>query len=188
VIFGEYVPFGELIPALYRFFPLPNGLTSGTEPVAVAVNGLNVSPSICFESTIPHLIRGHVAELSQRGVAPDVLVNLTNDGWFWGSSVLDLQLDCAVLRAVELRRPFLVAANTGFSAWIDGNGRILAQGPRHQTGTLLAEVIPDGRWSGYATWGDLPALACAAVCLALACGLVRNGWRERALRAGRGTA
>ncbi len=53
-------------------------------------------------------------------MSPDVLVNLTNDGWFWGSSILDLQLDCAVLRAVELRRPFLVAANTGFSAWIDG--------------------------------------------------------------------
>lgn len=188
VIFGEYVPFGELIPALYQFFPLPNGLTSGTEPVAVTVNGVNISPSICFESTIPHLIRGHVAELSRRGTAVDVLVNLTNDGWFWGSSVLDLQLDCAVLRAVELRRPFLVAANTGFSAWIDGNGRILAQGPRHQTGTLLAEVVPDGRWSGYATWGDLPAMACAAVCLALAWGLARKGWRERVRRAGRGTA
>jgi apolipoprotein N-acyltransferase len=187
VIFGEYVPFGEWIPALYQFFPLPNGLNSGTDPVAATINGLRISPSICFESTIPHLIRGHVAELKRRGMAPDVLVNLTNDGWFWGSSVLDLQLDCAVLRAVELRRPFLVAANTGFSAWIDGSGRVLAQGPRHATGTLLAEVVPDGRWSGYEAWGDLPALSCAAVCLAIAIALVRRVWRKRPDRTTQGT-
>ena len=134
VMFGEYVPLGEIIPAIYRLFPLPNGLTAGTQPAAVDVKGMIVSPSICFENTIPHLIRGHVAELARRGMSPDVLVNLTNDGWFWGSSILDLQLDCAVLRAVELRRPFLVAANTGFSAWINGNGRIMALGPRRAIG------------------------------------------------------
>ena len=70
VIFGEYVPFGEIIPALYQFFPLPNGLTPGTDPVAVDVNGVMVSPSICFESTIPHLIRGHVAELAREEWLP----------------------------------------------------------------------------------------------------------------------
>jgi apolipoprotein N-acyltransferase len=187
VIFGEYVPFGEMIPALYNFFPLPNGLTPGTDPVAVTIKGVTVSPSICFESTIPHLIRGHVVELSRRGMAPDVLINLTNDGWFWGSSILDLQLDCAVLRAVELRRPFLVAANTGFSAWIDGNGRVLAQGPRHATESLLAEVVPDGRWSGYEAWGDVPAMACASLCLAVGCSLLWRVGGARAVRAAQGS-
>ena len=157
-----------IFPSLYNLFPLPNGLTPGTEPVAWEVNGLTLSPSICFENTMPHLMRWQVAELARRGQSPDVLINLTNDGWFWGSSILDLQLDCAIFRAVELRRPFLVAANTGFSAWIDGNGAVLAQGPRRATAMLLAEVVPDGRTSRYELWGDVPAFCCTLFCLLMA--------------------
>ncbi len=179
VMFGEYVPFGDAFPALYNLFPLPNGLTPGTEPVAFAVGPLRFAPSICFESTMPHLIRWHVAELARRGAAPDVLVNLTNDGWFWGSSILDLQLGCAVLRAVELRRPLLVAANTGFSAWINGQGQILAQGPRRATGIIVADVSADGRWSGYEQWGDGPAALCTLFCAAVTLSAAVSGWLRR---------
>ncbi len=183
VMFGEYVPFGDIWPSLYNLFPLPNGLTPGTEPVAIPVGKLTFSPSICFESTIPHLIRWQAVELARRGTRPDVLVNLTNDGWFWGSSILDLHLDCAVLRAVELRRPVLVAANTGFSAWIDGQGAIRARGPRRAPGVIVADVAADGRWSGYELWGDGPAWFCATCSLAAlaaaACG--RAARRLRAL-------
>ena len=179
VIFGEYVPFGEMIPALYRLFPLPNGLTPGTEPASLRVADLRFSPSICFENTMPHLIRWQVRQLAHDGKSPDVLVNLTNDGWFWGSSILDMQLDCAVFRAVELRRPFLVAANTGFSAWIDGNGQIRAKGPRRATGTLLANVHRDGRSSMYERWGDVPVSLCALCCLAAALSGTAAGIRRR---------
>jgi apolipoprotein N-acyltransferase len=74
-------------------------------------------------------------------------------------------LDCAVFRSVELRRPFLIAANTGFSAWIDGNGHIRDQGPRRARKTLLAEVTRDGRHSMYEVWGDWPAGLCMVFCL-----------------------
>ncbi len=168
VIFGEYVPFGERFPWLYRLTPMPNGLTSGQGPTAFQIAGLTLSPSICFENTMPHLIRHHVVQLTRQGRSPDVLVNLTNDGWFWGSTILDLQLDCAVFRSLELRRPFLIAANTGFSAWIDGCGRLLAKGPRRATDTLLAEVTCDGRRSLYEYWGDLPAGLCILFCLVAA--------------------
>lgn len=176
VIFGEYVPFGDLVPALYRLFPLPNGLTPGRRAVAWNVNGWRLSPSICFESTMPHLIRRHVVELTRRGRPPDVLINLTNDGWFWGSSILDMHLNCAIFQAIQLRRPVLVAANTGFSAWIDGNGIVRAKGPRRATGVCLAEVVPDGRSSGYMRWGDLPAAACALVCAIAA---AWGAWAQR---------
>lgn len=179
VIFGEYVPFGDLIPALYNLFPLPNGLTPGCEPVAWEVKGTRLSPSICFESTIPHLIRWQVAQLARQGQNPHVLINLTNDGWFWGSSILDLQLNCAVMRAVELRRPFVIAANTGFSASIDGNGTVLVQGPRRATDVLLAEVVPDPRRSWYEMWGDGPVLCCTVFCLLVAGSGAWSGWRTR---------
>jgi apolipoprotein N-acyltransferase len=75
-----------------------------------------------------------------------------------------------VFRAVECRKPLLIAANTGFSAWIDGDGRIREQGPRHAEGVIIAEPRLDGRSSWYLAHGDWFAGVCLAVCGL--CGLV----------------
>ncbi len=75
-----------------------------------------------------------------------------------------MHLACAVFRAVEFRKPFLIAANTGFSAWIDGDGRIIEQGPRRSTATILAEVRIDRRKSWYLYYGDWPAGICLVCC------------------------
>lgn len=91
--------------------------------------------------------------LEQQNNRPDVIVNLTNDGWFWGSSELDMHLTAAIFRAIEVRTPVVIAANTGFSAWIDSSGRLLARGPRRNTATLRAKVVPDGRQSPWLAWG-----------------------------------
>ncbi len=171
VVFGEYVPFADRVAWLVRITPLSTlgtGVTAGSEPESFAIDGLRVAPSICYENVIPHLIRRQVNTLARRGQEPDVLVNLTNDGWFWGSSELDMHLVCGVFRAVECRKPMLIAANTGFSAWIDGDGRILARGPRRATGTLLAEVAADPRGSWYLAHGDRPAGLCLGACLVFA--------------------
>jgi apolipoprotein N-acyltransferase len=89
-----------------------------------------------------------------------VLVNITHDGWFWGSSILDLQFACAVFRAVELRRSMLVAANAGISAVVDASGRIVSRGPRQGEATLVARIEDGGGESWYLVWGDLPAWLC----------------------------
>lgn len=178
VMFGEYVPLGEWLPIVYRLTPIPGALAAGTTPDSFDMEGLRFSPSICFESTVGHLIRRQVVELAEKGRAPDVLVNVTNDGWFFGSNCLDLHLACNVFRAVELRKPMLVAANTGFSAHIDGCGRIIDQGPRRATDILRAEVIADGRTSAYLRVGDGPAIVMTAVAV-LAWILT---WLERKLR------
>jgi len=110
-------------------------------------------------------------------------VNLTNDGWFWGSSELDMHLACAVFRAVECRKPFLIAANTGFSAWIDASGQIVSQGPRREKGIVLADVALDSRNSPYVSYGDLPAGICLAGCIALAAaGLGKSGSQGKTTR------
>jgi len=84
---------------------------------------------------------------------------------------------------VECRKPLLIAANTGFSAWIDSDGRILAQGPRRQAGTLLASVAAEGRHSWYLDHGDWPAGGCLAACLVF--GAIGAASRVRARRKGR---
>lgn len=195
VVFGEYMPFLEYAPWLQHLTPLTGSATPGKGPVAFELNssgtqsprsppvadasplprekqragrprsGVCIAPSICYESVLSHVIRGQVNALTAAGREPDVLVNLTNDGWFWGSSELDLHLMCAVFRAVECRKPFLVAANTGFSASIDSDGRVLQQGPRQKTGVLIAETYLDrNRRSWYLEHGDWFAGGCLGAC------------------------
>jgi apolipoprotein N-acyltransferase len=164
VMFGEYIPFGQWLPWIYDWTPLPGGLTAGVRPAAMEVAGWRLMPLICFENTVPHLVRGHVTKLTGEGTPPDALVTLTNDGWFFGSSILDLHFRCAVFRAVENRRPMLIAANTGFSAHIDGSGRIVAVGPRREPAVLSIKMHRDGRRPLYHVLGDLPAITCAVLC------------------------
>lgn len=179
VMFGEYVPLGKTFPWLYRLTPMGSGLEPGTEPLSVAARNISLSPSICYENTVPHLIRRQLRELIDNGSAPDALVTISNDGWFWGSSQLDLHLTCGVFRAVEARRPMLIAANTGFSAWIDAHGKVHGRGPRRQPGYVIAEVSRhDGTESLYLRFGDWLAGACAVCCL----GLGVSAWRDRRRR------
>ena len=163
VMFGEYIPFGEWFPWIYKLTPLPGGLDRGPGPTAMQVAGKRLSPCICFENFVPHLVRSQVQELSRRGKPPDILVTVTNDGWFYGSSILDLHFRCAVFRAIENRRPMLIAANTGFSAHIDGSGRMLAVGSRRAPDVLIVNAELDNRVPLYHTIGDWPAIACAMV-------------------------
>jgi len=167
VIVGEYLPFGEWFPWLYQLTPVGRGIAEGRSAVAMEVAGVRLSPSICFESTVPHLIRRQVQQLAAAGKEPDVLVNPTNDGWFFGTSCLDLHLACNVFRAVEMRKPMVVAANTGFSAWIDAQGRILEQGPRRATGYFPVSLQRGGgKLSGYRIIGDWPWLICGLAAVA----------------------
>ena len=163
VMFGEYMPLAAAFPVLYRITPLPAGLSPGTAPIAVEIAGYEVAPTICYETALPEAIRGLMRTLEAAGRRPDVLVNLTNDGWFWGSSELDMHLAAAIFRAVEVRTPVVIAANTGFSAAIDGSGRLLDRGPRRRTATLRVAVRRDGRPTPWLAWGSLPIWVCVTV-------------------------
>jgi apolipoprotein N-acyltransferase len=146
-----------------------SGMSIGDEPVLLEVKDTTLAPNICFESTVPHLIREQVSGLEQQHQKSiDAIVNVSNDGWFKGSAILDLHFRCSVFRAIENRKPVIIAANTGISAHINGNGQILQRGPKRQTKVLLAEVRPDGRRSPYHRLGDAGAWLCAAATWAVA--------------------
>lgn len=186
VMFGEYVPFAQWFPQLYRLTPLRGGITAGDRPTAIVVDGTRFAPNICFETVLPHVVAGQVRALSRRAEAPDVLVNLTNDAWFWGSSELEMHLACDVFRSVECRRPMLVAANGGISAWIDANGVIRRQAGRRTQEVIVADVALDTRRSIYAWLGDWPSGVCLMACLLIA---LRPGVQAlRARRCGRSWA
>lgn len=167
VLFGEFVPLGDVFPWLYQFFPIPPGLRAWDRPVGMEWNGFIFSPSICFESTYPHLLRSQFRELEKQGRPPDVLVNVTNDGWFYGSTALDLHFANTVFRAVENRTPVLIAANTGFSGQIDSAGRVLAKGPRREAKVLSVNLVTSEQTAAYHHIGDWPAFLCFLIVLSV---------------------
>jgi apolipoprotein N-acyltransferase len=175
VMFGEYVPFSKWLPLLNRLSSITGSAEAGIGPVALEVDGVRYAPNICYETVIPHVIRNQVATLDAAGTRPDVLVNLTNDAWYWGSSELDMHLACDVFRAVETRTPLVIAANGGISAWIDRYGQVMAQSPRQQSDVILADVElnRDAPTSLYVRTGDWFAALCLTACVFLAI----IGWR-----------
>jgi apolipoprotein N-acyltransferase len=174
VMFGEYIPFAKWLPVLYQITPLTGGIEPGSGPVLMPLDNSLIAPSICYETVIPHVIRRQANTLLGGSVPADVLINMTNDAWYWGSSELDMHLACGVFRAIETRKPLLIAANGGISAWIDQYGRIRAQSPRRQTDIILADVERRYMTSWYVKFGDW----FAGVCLALTAVVAIVGWRS----------
>ena len=158
VMFGEYIPLAKMFPILEDMAPM-SSIQFGDEFQAYELNGFNIAPSICFETTVPHLIRRQLEELAEAGQEPDVMINLTNDGWFFGTACLDHHLACNIFRAIEMRKPNLVCANTGLSAHIDAYGRMHSVGPRRDEAVLQATIKKHRDRSIYRTLGDwLPFL------------------------------
>ena len=177
VMFGEYIPLGEQFPWLYSLTPMAGGLARGPGPACFEDKNTRFAPNICFEATVPHLVRQQVAQLRDESRAPDVLVNVSNDGWFRGSSILDYHYASNVFRAIEHRRPVIVASNTGISVWLDDAGRVQKKSPRRQEDWIVAEIRPAWRNGLYTTIGDGGAGGCLAICAALSMLAMWGKWR-----------
>jgi apolipoprotein N-acyltransferase len=178
--FGEYTPFAEWISFLRSISPITGLASPGRGPTALEMDGVAYVPNICYETVLPQLIRRQIAELVDEGKHPDVMVNLTNDAWYWGSSELDMHLASGVFRAVEMRLPLVVAANRGLSAHVDNCGRVVAVTERNVPAKLVTRVaLPQYETGAYpslfAAYGDWSALVCLVCCTIPAF----VGWRQR---------
>jgi len=181
VLFGEFVPLAEQIPILARLSPIGAGIQAGDGPLAASTHegGVLYAPNICYETVLPQVIRRQVRELQLAGDDPDVLVNLTNDAWFRGSNEHQMHLVCSLFRAVECRKPLVIAANGGISAAIDGSGRVLGRRDSFDRDFLLADVPLDNRESWYLSIGDAPAAVCLLACALLLAWEAKCRYRAR---------
>lgn len=138
VVFGEYNPLQETMVPVDSISPVASssGLDAGTGPANFEYKNWNFSPIICYEDTVPHLVRDFAAKGIENETPVDCFVNLTNDGWFHGSSELDQHLITAAFRCVETRTPMVRAVNTGISALIDSEGVIRNEPEQLMTGNM----------------------------------------------------
>jgi apolipoprotein N-acyltransferase len=156
VPFGEYMPLSWLLPFGPGIAARQQDYTHGSEMTVMAVDGVPpFGVLICYEAVFPELARRAVRN------GADMLVNITNDGWFGFSAAPYQHLNMARLRSIENRAWFLRAANTGVSAIFDPAGREQGSIPYGNEGLLMARVPRD--WSAgspYSRFGDVFALLC----------------------------
>lgn len=164
VPFGEYVPLRGILP-LQRLTAGLGDFTPGPGPQTFELAGLPpVGLSICYEAIFP----GRIVDSALR---PDWIFNATNDAWFGASLGPRQHLASARMRAVEEGLPMVRAANTGISAVIDGNGRIVARLGLDETGVLDARLPAALPATPFAIYGQMMFLLVLAVCIAGAIGL-----------------
>ena len=125
---------------------------------------------ICYESVFPNEVREFAAS------GADYFVNISNDGWYGDSSAWEQHINMARMRAVENQRWMLFDTNTGLTASIDPDGRIVASLPRLTRTALLAPFATSRELTFYTRYGDLFAFACAIISIGvLLASIRRNG-------------
>lgn len=137
VPFGEYLPFSDLLEKLgiRQFVNAPGGFTAGARHMLLNAPNLPLfSPLVCYEA----IFSGEV--LPKGTTRPAFLLNVTNDGWFGITPGPSQHFALARLRAVEEGLPLVRAANNGISAVVDPYGRIRAELPLGEKGTLDADL------------------------------------------------
>jgi len=154
------VPFGETVPPwaeLVTTDALVREVGRFT-PGAVAVPlpaEVPLGVAICFEV----VFSGHSAAAVRSGA--EVLVTLTNDGWYGFSWAPDQHFAQVRLRAAEQRRWFARAALTGISGFVDPYGRVTSRLEVGKQGFLAADVDPSMMLTPRSRWGDWWAVLCA---------------------------
>ena len=160
VPFGEYLPFPQI-------FGFAGGLTKevgefqhGSTRRILEAGDMRLGTFICYESIFPDEIRRFARDGAQ------VLVNISNDGWYGDSGAWKQHIQQTRMRAIENNRWLLSATNTGLTAAIDPLGRIVAEAPRKERTVLVAPYRLQSDTTFYTRYGDWFALLCAIISVA----------------------
>lgn len=171
VPFGEYVPYASLFSFAKPLTTEVSNFTKGSARNVFRVGGHVFGTFICYESTFADEVRHFVLNGAQ------VLVNVSDDGWYGDTSAPWQHLQMARLRAIENHRWLLRSTNTGVTAAIDPQGRVTQSVPRHMRTSLAAQFGYRDDVTFYTRHGDWFAWLCVMISgLALAGGEIYRRW------------
>jgi apolipoprotein N-acyltransferase len=158
------VPFGEFTPESMKWFTrmMVNDLgdfnRGDVKQAPFVWQGHNFSMTICYEDLFGEDLAVRFVDTDK---IPSVFVNISNIAWFGDSMVVNQHLDIARMRTLEFNRPTVRATNTGGTAIITAEGRIVQQLPSFVSGNLQGQVLskeggitPYAYWAGH--WGLMP--------------------------------
>jgi len=169
VPFGEYVPYKKLFFFAGSLLQEVGLLDPGKHRTVFTTGGHTYGTFICYESVFADEVR----QYAQMGA--DVLVNISDDGWYGDTSAAWEHLNMVRMRAIENHRWVLRATNTGVTAAIDPYGRVVTSAPRHIRTSLRVGFNYEHDLTFYSVHGDLFAYLCALVTAGgLGLGLLRR--------------
>jgi apolipoprotein N-acyltransferase len=139
VPFGEFMPLERWLRGLIALFDLPmSSFSAGPQqqPPFIAA-GRRMAVTICYEDIFPWEYRHELANA-------ELLLNLSNNGWYGDSLAPHQHLQIARMRSLESGLPQIRATTSGISAVIDGRGAIIVQSAQFVPATLTATLTE--RW------------------------------------------
>ncbi len=157
VPFGEYVPFKQMFFFAQNLLHEAGTFDAGGTRTLFAVNGHRYGTFICYES----IFADEVREFVRNGA--DVLINISNDGWYGDTSAPWQHLNMVRMRAIENHRWVLRATNTGVTASIDPEGRVVEAAPRHVRTSIRVGFGYEKDLTFYVAHGDWFAWLCSSV-------------------------
>ena len=157
VPFGEYVPYRNLLFFANHLTRQVGDFTRGHERTVFRADGHTFGVFICYESVFADEVRFFAKNGAQ------VLVNLSDDGWYGDTSAPWQHLNMARMRAIENDRWILRDTNNGVTTAIDPEGRVTVSAPRHTLASLVARYGYRSDLTFYTRYGDVFAYLCCAV-------------------------
>ncbi len=173
VPFGEYIPFKNLLVFARKLTGRVSEFSRGTDRHVFLLPTQSGARHrygffICYEAVFADEVR-HLA-----GNGAEVLVNISDDGWYGDTSAPWQHLNMARMRAIENRRWLLRDTNNGITAAIDPYGRVRQSIPRHQTDALPAQYGFRDDITFYSAHGDVFAWCCAILSIGVAAWSVKR--------------
>ncbi len=134
VIYGEYVPFRNLLKHLEKYNLPSADLTHGDRIEIVETAGMKIGALICFEALFEDVAREQTRQGAQILVVPSI------DTWYENTSAIEHLVSASVVRAVENRLPVLRSNPRGHSLIIDAKGQIIAKAKQGENTVIRAEI------------------------------------------------
>ena len=135
VPFGEFLPLENMLNNL-GFKKITEGhgaFLRGRKNDNLKVDRLSILPLICYEIIFPNLV-----QKSETGT--NLIVNISEDGWFGKSIGPDQHFAKSIFRAIENNTFLVRSANQGVSAIIDNKGNVIKRINRNEAGNIEFEV------------------------------------------------
>ena len=177
---SHLVPFGEFIPPGFHWFvnafhvPMSDfarGTLDQTPFSIIRTNqeSIHAAITICYEDVFGGELASRIRQSSQ---PVNLLINMTNLAWFGDSQASAQQLRLSQLRSLETGLPALRATNTGITAALGADGRVLAKLDEFTQGVLSLKIQAYSGITPYVLWGNTPILSLS--CLLIILGLLRQ--------------
>ena len=160
VPFGEYVPLRTILFFAESLTRNVGDFVPGSDYTLATVDDHRVASTICYEDVFPALMR----QFTRRGA--ELIVNVTNDGWFGATSAPYQHLRMSLVRAVENRRYIVRGANTGISAIIDPFGTVVSETELGERTVLDGVAGYRSDLTFYVRFGDVFAYVAASLAIA----------------------